>query len=121
MFHLQIFLIINLLKTNSMESYSTFKPAITAKGFRTAVKDYKEDSVIEELAANSYDEDASTVIVLLDQKNGILYVIDDGVGFSENSIRQVTTLGGGDKNSSPYSKSKRVYLGSYGYGLKSTL
>lgn len=104
-----------------MENFEIIKPAITAKGFRTAVKDYTEESVIEELAANSYDEDASTVIVLLDQKNNHLYIIDDGNGFDDTSIKEVTTLGGGDKSSSPYSKGRRAYLGSYGYGLKSTL
>ena len=104
-------------KKNEMER---IKPTITAKGFRTAVQDYGEDSVIEELAANSYDEEASTVLVLLDNSN-TLYIMDDGTGFNKQSIEEVTTLGGGDK-SQPYAKSgTRVYLGSYGYGLKSTL
>jgi hypothetical protein len=42
------------------------KPGVTAAGFRTAVKDYTEYAVVEELAANSYDADAECVIVLLD-------------------------------------------------------
>jgi len=44
----------------------TVKPKITAKGFRTAVRDYTEAIVVEELAANSYDADATTVLILLD-------------------------------------------------------
>ena len=34
------------------------KPGITADGFRTAVRDYTEPTVVEELGANSYDADA---------------------------------------------------------------
>lgn len=96
------------------------RPQINAKGFRTAVKDYTEESVIEELAANSYDEQASTVVVLLGMKENKLYIIDDGGGFTDSSIRAVATLGGGNK-SMEYYNGTRAYLGSYGYGLKSTL
>ena len=39
------------------------RPGITARGFKTAIKDYNEPSVIEELAANSYDADASTLLI----------------------------------------------------------
>ncbi len=97
------------------------KPGITADGFRTAVRDYTESIVVEELAANSYDADASTVLVLLDTTAGKLYVLDDGNGFSRESISEIATLGGGDKREVPVSRGKRPYLGSYGYGLKSTL
>lgn len=97
------------------------KPSITAAGFRTAVRDYTEPSVVEELAANSYDADASTLLVLLDNRGNKLHLIDDGSGFSKDAIQAVATLGGGDKLSVHVSKGRRHYLGSYGYGLKSTL
>lgn len=107
------------IKKSKMDAIN---PNITAKGFRTAVKDYTESSVIEELAANSFDEDSSTVLVLLDMQNSFLYIIDDGKGFNKASIKEVTTLGGGgDKASRPYATGHRIYLGSYGYGLKSCL
>lgn len=97
------------------------KPGITSEGFRTAVRDYTEPTVVEELAANSYDADACTVLVLLDTNKGQLHIIDDGIGFSKESFEQLAVLGAGDKRDIPYSKGKRHYLGSYGYGLKSTL
>jgi HSP90 family molecular chaperone len=97
------------------------KPGITADGFRTAVRDYTEPTVVEELAANSYDADAATLLVLLDPDQGHLYLIDDGIGFTRDWFLTIATLGAGDKRDIPYSKGKRHYLGSYGYGLKSTL
>jgi len=98
-----------------------YRPAITYKGFKNAVKDYNEPAVVEELVANSYDEDATTALVLLHSMENQLYVIDDGAGFDEEKIRIAATLGGGDKASRPFSTKNRHYLGSYGVGLKSTL
>jgi hypothetical protein len=106
--------------TKGAKETKEIRPGITASGFRTAVRDYTEPTVVEELAANSYDADASTVIVLLDPTHRRLYIIDDGVGFSHDAIVEAATLGSGDKKD-PYSKEGRPYLGSYGYGLKSTL
>lgn len=97
------------------------KAGITARGFHTAVKDYKEPAVIEELVANSYDADASTVVVLLDPAKQQLHIIDDGSGFSKQAIETAAVLGGGEKGEVEYSVSKRPYLGAYGFGLKSTL
>lgn len=97
------------------------KPGVTASGFRTAVRDYTEYTVVEELAANSYDADASTVVVLLDSHRGQILVIDDGKGFTGEAFEKIATLGGGDKADVSYSQGKRHYLGSYGVGLKSTL
>ena len=77
------------------------------------------------MAANSYDADASTILVILDSSKDILYLIDDGNGFLEKEIDYIGLIGGGSKRESDtspgYSKSKRPYLGSYGFGLKSTL
>lgn len=97
------------------------KPGVTAAGFRTAVRDYTEHAVVEELAANSYDADANAVVVLLDSNKNQLLVIDDGVGFTTEAFENIATLGGGDKQEVPFSKSRRHYLGSYGMGLKSSL
>jgi Histidine kinase-, DNA gyrase B-, and HSP90-like ATPase len=97
------------------------KAGIDASGYRTAVRDYTEPTVLEELAANSYDADASTCVVLLDTSKALLHVLDDGIGFSEDAIRQLAILGGGSKQDVPFSLGNRHYLGSYGYGLKSSL
>lgn len=97
------------------------KAGIDASGYRTAVRDYTEPTVLEELAANSYDADAKTCIVLLDTSKGLLHVLDDGIGFSEDAVKELAILGGGSKQGTPFSAGHRHYLGSYGYGLKSTL
>lgn len=97
------------------------KPGITADGFKTAVRDYTETSVVEELAANSYDADATTVLVLLDGDRGLLSIYDDGIGFTGEAFHGIATLGAGNKRDIPFSQTQRHYLGSYGYGLKSTL
>jgi hypothetical protein len=73
------------------------KPGISARGYRVAIKDYNEPAVIEELAANSYDADASTVLVLLDTRKQELHILDDGRGFSKKAMMQCGMLGGGDK------------------------
>lgn len=97
------------------------RAGVDASGYRTAVRDYTEPVVIEELAANSYDADASTCLVILDSGKALLHVVDDGLGFSSDAIELIAVLGGGSKQSIPISKGRRHYLGSYGYGLKSSL
>ena len=68
--------------------------------------------------ANSYDADASTAVVLLDGE--YLHIIDDGRGFTLDSVKTVAVLGAGDKRNE-FSTGRRPYLGCYGFGLKSTL
>lgn len=97
------------------------KPGISARGFLTAVKDYTEAAVVEELVANSYDADASTVLVLLDSDRNELHVLDDGRGFSKKAMRNAGILGGGEKADVEVSLSNRPYLGAYGFGLKATV
>lgn len=97
------------------------KAGIDASGYRTAVRDYTEPTVLEELAANSYDADAANCVVLLDTAKSFLHVIDDGIGFSKEAIERLAILGGGSKQNIPFSAGRRHYLGSYGYGLKSSL
>jgi len=109
------------MKDSTTHPFDHAKPKITAGGFRTAVRDYTELTVVEELAANSYDADATILLTLLDSRNNHLYIIDNGFGFNEDAIRDVATLGGGDKRDLFSRQRKRHYLGSYGYGLKSSL
>src|SRR5579871_4524742 len=97
------------------------KPGITSEGFRIAVRDYRPPTVVEELAANSYDADARTCVVLVDFAKLKLYVVDDGIGFTSGAIQGLAVLGSGNKREVPVSLAKRHYLGSYGFGLKSTL
>lgn len=104
-----------------MEDIVQIKAGIDASGYRTAVRDYTEPTVLEELAANSYDADSTTCVVLLDTSKSLLHVIDDGIGFSKEAIEQLAILGGGSKQAIPFSAGRRHYLGSYGYGLKSSL
>lgn len=94
------------------------KPTITPEGYETTIRDYDEQTIIEELAANSYDAYASTCLFLLDENNRKLYVYDDGCGFNEDGMTQVLTLGGGTKKDLFAKAGTRVYLGSYGFGLK---
>jgi hypothetical protein len=101
------------------------KPGVTEKGFFHGIKDYKDESIIEELCANSYDADASCVLVFFDGSDdeNKIYIIDDGKGFSDGAIESVAKLGGGDDkgltNECFASSSGRPYLGLFGYGLKS--
>ena len=97
------------------------KAGIDASGYRTAVKDYTELTVVEELAANSYDADATNCVVLLDTNKNLLHIVDDGLGFSKEAIERLAILGGGSKQNILYSVGNRHYLGSYGYGLTSSL
>jgi hypothetical protein len=69
------------------------KAGIDASGYRTAVRDYTEPTVLEELAANSYDADATACVVLLDTSKGLLHVLDDGLGFSEDAIKDSELFG----------------------------
>ena len=101
-------------------SPSYLTPGINVKGFATAIKDYSEKGVIEEVVANSYDADASVVLLLIDEINSSIEIIDNGSGFDKDTIELVVQLGGGTKTNVPFSKSKRPYLGSYGFGIKST-
>lgn len=102
------------------QKITKIRPGITARGWQTAIKDYTEPAVIEELAANSYDADATTVLVLLDSKKQELHVVDDGRGFSKKAIMLAGMLGGGDKQDIDTTGSARHYLGAYGFGLKAT-
>jgi hypothetical protein len=97
------------------------KPAINPKGYSTSLKEYDEATVIEEIAANSYDAYASTALFLLDEMNSKLYVFDDGKGFNNDAMTEMLTLGGGKKEELFAHAGTRVYLGSYGFGFKAVV
>ena len=95
------------------------KPSVNYKGYLRALNEYPEKSIPEELAANSYDAYASTFLLILDELQNKLYCIDDGDGFTKEGMEEMMTLGGGGKE---YVRSgERVFLGSYGFGLKAVL
>jgi len=96
-------------------------PKITEEGWRTALKDYNDASPIEELAANSYDADAKTFVVVFDLKGSEIHIYDNGTGFEKEAFENLLTLGFGTKSSLGHSKSDRPYLGNYGFGFKSTI
>lgn len=95
------------------------KPSVNFQGFFTALRDYNEKSIIEELAANSYDAYASTFLMLLDDVSHKLYILDDGNGFEEKSVTEILTLGGSNKLYAP--DGDRAFLGKYGFGLKAVI
>jgi len=101
-----------------IQIWGQIKPAINPKGYRTSLKEYNEVSVIEEIAANSYDAIASTALFLLDELNFKLYIFDDGKGFNHTAMGEMLTIGGGKKESLYAEPGGRIYLGSYGFGFK---
>lgn len=106
------------LKYNDM---GKIKPSINPKGYRTSIREYSEVSIIEEIAANSYDAYASTFLLLLDDVNNKLYMYDDGIGFNNNAMKDMFTLGGGKKEELFAKSGTRVYLGSFGFGFKAII
>jgi len=76
-------------------------------------------SNIEELIANAYDEDATTVQVILDEDKKTLVIIDNGNGMDEASLTSYVIYGESNKTSeykSPHFK--RAPIGEYGMGGK---
>lgn len=97
------------------------RAGITAEGYKTALRDYNDASPIEELAANSYDADAKTFFLAADFKTGEIHIFDDGTGFEPSAFEKILTLGQGTKTSIDHSRGDRLFLGSYGFGFKSTV
>ena len=76
-------------------------------------------SNIEELIANAYDGDATTVQIILDYDKKNLSVIDNGNGMDEKSLASYVIYG--ESNKTPEFKSpkfKRSPIGEYGMGGK---
>lgn len=90
------------------------KPRITLPGYKKALQEYGSgpSRIIEELVANSYDADATTVIVVHDDNE--LVVIDNGSGISDEQFPRLLDLGAGSKIGEHDSALQRSYLGSFG-------
>jgi hypothetical protein len=99
----------------------TIKPRINLAGYKKALQEYGQNPsrIIEELVANSYDADATTVLVLHSEKD--LVVVDNGSGISDEQFPKLLDLGAGTKIGAHDSDLNRSYLGSFGFGIKSTV
>jgi hypothetical protein len=100
---------------------NTIKPRINLAGYKKALHEYGQSPsrIVEELVANSYDADATVVVVLHSTRD--IVVIDDGAGISEEQFPKLLDLGAGSKIDRHESQLKRSYLGSFGFGIKSTI
>ncbi|MFZ4400921.1 MAG: sensor histidine kinase [Bacteroidales bacterium] len=75
-----------------------------------------EGAVIE-LVKNSYDADASVTIIIVNSLTDTLYIIDNGEGMTEETIRKHwMTIGTDDKKTNFKSKKERVKTGAKGIG-----
>lgn len=71
--------------------------------------------LIRELVANSYDADATTVKITINDAN--IIVEDNGLGMDKNGVKQYFTIGSSFKRENPLSqKFKRVRIGEFGIG-----
>ena len=62
------------------------KPRITDDGYETAVKDYSELTVVEEIVANSYDAGAKKILVVVNPQVTPSKILDDGEGFNKKQF-----------------------------------
>lgn len=97
------------------------KPRITQAGYRKALHEYGQDPsrIIEELVANSYDADATVVLVIHSEHE--ITVVDNGSGISDDQFPRLLDLGAGTKIGTHESELKRSFLGSFGFGIKATI
>lgn len=87
---------------------------------------YRPENVLVEIAANSYDADASIVKVISSGENQKIQISDDGCGMDREDLKILTTIAKSKKrelveNKTPTSIYKRQYLGSFGIGIISFL
>ena len=76
-------------------------------------------SNIEELIANSYDADATSVRIVINNDKGTLSIIDNGSGMDESALASFVKYGKSDKDSDYRSpKFGRSPIGEYGMGGK---
>lgn len=98
------------------------KPRINLAGYEKSLREYggEPPRIIEELVANSYDADATHVLVLYSEKD--ILVIDNGLGIDTDQFPHLLDLGAGTKSIETHeSELKRSYLGSFGFGIKSII
>lgn len=75
------------------------------------------EGAILELVKNTYDADATKCILYYDEENKALYIMDNGVGMSEEVIeRHWMTIGNSSKSTNFITKSGRVQTGAKGIG-----
>lgn len=99
----------------------SIKPRITAAGYKKALQEYglNPSRIIEELVANSYDADATSVLVI--HSDHEIIVADNGTGITDEQFPRLLDLGAGTKVGSHDSELKRSYLGSFGFGIKAMI
>lgn len=77
----------------------------------------KLDGALIEMAKNTYDADASICILYYDDVSDILYIADDGIGMSEETIiNHWMTIGRSSKKDNFVTGSGRIQTGAKGIG-----
>src|SRR5262249_33499734 len=99
------------LRFRTRPSTTTYTPA-NCPSDATFILESNPTRIIEELVANSYDADATIVLVVHSPNE--LIVIDNGTGIAEEQFSKLLDLGAGTKIVSHQSDLKRSYLGSFG-------
>lgn len=75
------------------------------------------EGAILELVKNTYDADATKCILYYDEKEKALYIMDNGIGMTEEVIeKHWMTIGNSSKSNNFISKSGRVQTGAKGIG-----
>lgn len=75
------------------------------------------DGAILELVKNAYDADADICILYYEKNNKALYLMDNGTGMSEETIKNHwMTIGNSSKHTSYITKSGRIQTGAKGIG-----
>jgi hypothetical protein len=87
---------------------------------------YRPENVLVEIAANSYDADASEVKITSSGESSIIQIKDNGCGMNEDDLAILTTIAKSKKkelieNRIPTPLFNRKYLGSFGIGIISFL
>lgn len=73
------------------------------------------EGAILELVKNTYDADATKCILYYDKQNKALYIMDNGIGMSEEIIeKHWMTIGNSSKSTNFITKSGRVQTGAKG-------
>ncbi len=87
---------------------------------------YRPENVLVEIAANSYDADASEVRITSSGENQKIQIMDNGCGMDEDDLKILTTIAKSKKKEFVEKKIltpkyNRQYLGSFGIGIISFL
>ncbi len=87
---------------------------------------YRPENVLVEIAANSYDADATQVKIVSSGESQKIQIMDDGCGMDEDDLKILTTIAKSKKkefveNKIVTPKFRRQYLGSFGIGIISFL